>query len=477
MAIGDTVQAGLMRIDTSAYERAGQANANANLAFGNALNQVAKGFIEGREKKARAEEMTGYLMNQGVAEKDAKAIAKNPFLQKEYQRKKGAEQQMEIEGNRLKMEAQKLAAQQRSSASQAFQKNREMDMKEELFRTQQNEIREDKQAISEANRLMRTRPQTETSEFSNLLEEFSPDQIPGTPEFEAKELSEPMGARPPLMASFATDKPNFEMFNVGKAPIEQQLPESFQGQAGRIIDMADNGEISPQAADLALNRIQAQAMAEQKAAPSLKDILDIQGKTQDIKFKNTDFEQEQDAISFKPEQNYLNLGEVKYGISGKFGNEAEVIKIKSEAIPNYQKMNEVMEDLIDLGEARKKQKYMSNSDKVLAESLSRQLQGLLREDILGPGTVTEPERAILEQIIQNPTQWFDFKGKTDDKIRSLKGVRKKAFNTLKSRLSGLGLDVSEFEQGGNASGTNKSSNMQNKTNSGLSFEEISLDDL
>ena len=99
MAIGDTVQAGLMRIDTSAYERAGQANANANQAFGNALNQVAKGFIEGREKKARAEEMTGYLMNQGVSEKDAKAIAKNPFLQKEYQRKKGAEQQMEIEGN------------------------------------------------------------------------------------------------------------------------------------------------------------------------------------------------------------------------------------------------------------------------------------------------------------------------------------------------------------------------------------------
>ena len=45
--------------------------------------------------------MTGYLMNQGVSEKDAKAIAKNPFLQKEYQRKKGAEQQMEIEKGRI----------------------------------------------------------------------------------------------------------------------------------------------------------------------------------------------------------------------------------------------------------------------------------------------------------------------------------------------------------------------------------------
>jgi len=142
MAIGDTVQAGLMRIHTSAYERAGQANANANMAFGNALNQVAKGFIEGQEKKARAEEMTGYLMNQGVSEKDAKAIDKNPFLQKEYQRKKATEAQMQMEGNRLQMEAQKLAAQQKQSSDQAFQKNREMDMKEELFSTQQDKIRE-----------------------------------------------------------------------------------------------------------------------------------------------------------------------------------------------------------------------------------------------------------------------------------------------------------------------------------------------
>ncbi len=477
MAIGDTVQAGLMKIDTSAYERAGQANANANMAFGNALNQVAKGFIEGREKRARAEEMTGYLMNQGVSEKDAKAIAKNPFLQKEYQRKKGAEHQLKMEGNRLKMEAQKLAAQQRSSASQAFQKNREMDMKEELFRTQQEEIREDKQAISEANRLMRTRPQTETSEFSNLLEEFSPDQIPGTPEFEAKELSEPMGARPPLMASFATDKPNFEMFNVGKAPIEQQLPESFQGQAGRIIDMADNKEISPQAADLALNRIQAQAMAEQKAAPSLKDILDIQGKTLDMNIKTKEFQQKQDAISFKPERNYLDLGEVRFGISGKYANETEVAKIKSDVLPDYSNMNAITDQLIKMGEDIEGDFFVSPSDKVLAESLKSSLQGLIREDILGPGTVNDSERAILEQVIENPVEYFNVKRNRRDKINSLKGLRKKAFNKLKTRFNGLGLDVSEFEQGGNASGTNKSSNMQNKTNSGLSFEEISLDDL
>lgn len=470
MAIGDTVQAGLMRVDSSPIQIAGAAQAKANQAFGNALGQAAEGYFIGKEKKERAKEIEEELIRQGASPESAKAISKNPFLQKEHARKQEANQRMAIE--KMRLSAQSAISGAKNAQVAALEETR---IKEKGIADAK--VEEKEQIIRDANRLMRTRPQTETPEFSNLLEQFNPDQIPGTPEFEAKELSEPMGARPPLMASFATDKPNFEMFNVGKSQIEQQLPESFQGQAGRIIDMADNKEISPEVADLALNRIQQQAIAEQKAAPSLKDILDIQGKTLDMNIKTEDFEQKQDAISFKPEQNYLNLGGVKYGISGKFGNEAEVIKIKSEAIPNYQKMNEVMEDLIDLGEARKKQKYMSNSDKVLAESLSRQLQGLLREDILGPGTVTEPERAILEQIIQNPTQWFDFKGKTDDKIRSLKGVRKKAFNTLKSRLSGLGLDVSEFEQGGNASGTNKSSNMQNKTDRGLSFEEIPLDDL
>ena len=284
----------------------------------------------------------------------------------------------------------------------------------------------------------------------------------------------PASSLPPLDPDpFAAPPTTFK----GQAPAVAQLPKSFQLEGKEIIDAVQSGRLSRAQGNRIMDSIQARAMAEQKAGPSPKDILDMQAKMQDMGIKNTDFEQKQDAISFKPEQNYLDLGEVRFGISGKFGNEAEVIKIKSEAIPNYQKMNAVMDELIGLGEARKKQKYMSNADKVLAESLSRQLQGLLREDILGPGTVTEPERAILEQIIQNPTQWFDFKGKTDDKIRSLKGVRKKAFNTLKSRLSGLGLDVTELGQGGRTSEPSKSSNMQNQTDSGLGYEEISLDNL
>lgn len=441
MAIGDNVQAGLMRVDSSAIERAGQAQAMANRAFGDALTTAAKGFFEGQAKKKKIESTKAGLQQlfPDAPEALINSMARNP----EVMRTKMALENQAIQRSQIASAAASAGAARAQEAAKMEEDRRRFDLG-------QDKIKRAEESATNVAKFNLTRPVLPITEETPAA--FLPDLDPDP---------------------FAPPPTTYQ----GQAPAVAQLPKSFQPQAAKVVDAVQSGQLSLLEGNRIMDSIRGQAMAEQKAAPSLKDILDIQGKTQDIEFKNTDFEQRQDAISFKPEQNYLNLGEVKYGISGKFGNEAEVIKIKSEAIPNYQKMNEVMEELIDLGEARKKQKYMSNSDKVLAESLSRQLQGLLREDILGPGTVTEPERAILEQIIQNPTQWFDFKGKTDDKIRSLKGVRKKAFNTLKSRLSGLGLDVSEFEQGGNASGTNKSSNMQNQTNRGLGYEEISLDDL
>jgi len=96
MAIGDTVNAGLMRIDPSAIERAGQANAKANQAFGQALGEVAKGYFVGQEKKARANEIKEELMRNGVPEDAAANISKNPFLQKEHARKEEAENRMNI---------------------------------------------------------------------------------------------------------------------------------------------------------------------------------------------------------------------------------------------------------------------------------------------------------------------------------------------------------------------------------------------
>lgn len=133
MAIGDTVNAGLMRVDFSPFLEAGRANAAANASFGQALGQVAKGYIEGQEKKKRTSEIAGFLMGQGVAEKDATAIAKNPFLQKEYQRKKEADARKEIAAMQSKPKGNDAAMMQAELA----QKQYEDKVKAQAIKTQQ----------------------------------------------------------------------------------------------------------------------------------------------------------------------------------------------------------------------------------------------------------------------------------------------------------------------------------------------------
>lgn len=135
MAIGDTVQAGLGRMDFSAFQTAGAAQARANEAFGNALGQAATAYFTGKEKKERANEMTQYLMGQGASEEDAKAIAKNPFLQNEYQRKQAADQQMDIAKLRV-------AAQRAEGGANRAQVAAKMETEERLRNEQKEGERE-----------------------------------------------------------------------------------------------------------------------------------------------------------------------------------------------------------------------------------------------------------------------------------------------------------------------------------------------
>ena len=245
----------------------------------------------------------------------------------------------------------------------------------------------------------------------------------------------------------------------------------FQTEQGKsdFTSLVDAGIDASDALEIAGKR-EAQLLESQPKAPDMFKLSD------EIR-KATEFQQGQDAITFTPERNTIVLGDTAYGISGKFGNEAEVIKLKSVEIPNYSNMNSVMNQLISLGEKRKTTKFMSNADKTLAQSLSNQLRGLLREQILGPGTVTDPERAILNEIVQNPTTWMDTAGNTQSKIDSLKGIRKDAFNKLKTRLTGLGLNVAEIGQGDESSSSKSSVNFDQETPSGLGYTEINLDQL
>lgn len=235
MAIGDTVQAGLMRFDSSAYERAGQANAQANAAFGNALNQVARGFIEGQEKKARTEEMTGYLMNQGVSESDAKAIAKNPFLQKEYQRKKATEATMQMEGNRLAMQARSIANQSRDASEKNLLARDRFGLDKEI---QERAIA----AQDEQRDLQRAIARFQTAERD----------LPITPEL----MADPDFVPPPLDPDpFVAPPRTYKE----QAPGVERLPESFQPQGQRVIDAIKEGDLTPMQGDRLLGEIEARA--------------------------------------------------------------------------------------------------------------------------------------------------------------------------------------------------------------------------
>ena len=228
MAIGDTVQAGLMRIDPSAIERAGQANAKANQAFGQALGEVAKGYFVGQEKKARANEIKEELMRNGVPEDAAANISKNPFLQKEHARKEEAENRMNIA---------RLA--QRSAGDALAQKAA-------FEETRVGEKAKAEQSATNIAKFNLDRPDLPITEETPaaFLPELDPDPF----------------AAPPTTYQ-------------GQAPAVAQLPERFQPQGAQVVDAVQSGQLSPLEGNRIMDSIRGQAMAEQKVGPTRSEIL------------------------------------------------------------------------------------------------------------------------------------------------------------------------------------------------------------
>jgi len=172
MAIGDTVQAGLMRIDSSPILLAGQAQAKANQVFGDAIGSVAKSYFD---KKAKQKEVENLRQGLERIYPDAppdliNSMSKNPTL---------------IEAKRNK-DLSDFRAQEFLMRKEAFESKRDM--------------LEEQKALNESLAKFSMQPvKTPTPEFSALQQEYRPEQIPGTPEFIAMEESEPMGARPSII--------------------------------------------------------------------------------------------------------------------------------------------------------------------------------------------------------------------------------------------------------------------------------------
>jgi hypothetical protein len=453
MAIGDTVQAGLMRVDTTpllqAQIRSSEQIGNAIAGLGRDIGSGIQKFMQNKKEGEAADMQIGALLQN-----------MSPERQKEIQSGEGelGKSLSKFLSGELGISKKKALLGSLITINTADQLKREEAMAAERFK-QQQEINNLNRQIAQGKIDDRLSDRQATDRFITKL--YS--QVP------TGKLNE--AGQDDLERGLAFLPPGPKAREESKNRLLQD--PQFQ-QTEPVISMTGNPFLqqfaneSPAVKERALAFMQAEQKRLADLAPDPTDLIKLREEAR----KTTEFDQGQDAISFSPDRNSILLGDTSYGISGKFGNEAEVIKLKSEAIPQYQNMNAVMNQLIELGEKRKNEVYMSNADKTLAASLSRQLQGLLREDILGPGTVTEPERQILEQIVQNPTTWMDTAGKTQDKINSLKGIRRNAFNKLKTRLTGLGLDVAEVGQS-----KSPAQNFDQQTSSGLGFTEIDLDQL
>lgn len=78
-----------------------------------------------------------------------------------------------------------------------------------------------------------------------------------------------------------------------------------------------------------------------------------------------------------------------------------------------------------------------------AEQLARAAQGALRLDIIGPGTVTDRDRALLESIVRNPTDIFSLQSSN---IKSLNSLLDRAGAGLESKAKALGLEAAKTQQ-------------------------------
>ena len=124
-------------------------------------------------------------------------------------------------------------------------------------------------------------------------------------------------------------------------------------------------------------------------------------------------------------------------VKGVIGDKADAIKTKK-AIADYNSMIGLINKLQVFADQREKEWWMDAADKAEAEALARQVQAVMREDVLGPGTVTDAERAILENIIVNPTKFWSFSAGKTGKQR-LEGLKIQLRSKFKENLQNKGL--------------------------------------
>lgn len=112
MAIGDTVQAGLGRMDFSAFQRAGEAQARANQAFGDAIGGVVEKYYQKKQEKQEREEREQAYRKMGLSAEEAKAASGDKDLANQFMNKMAADRNYQLRLDELAMRQEAFDRQQ-----------------------------------------------------------------------------------------------------------------------------------------------------------------------------------------------------------------------------------------------------------------------------------------------------------------------------------------------------------------------------
>ena len=411
MAIGDTVQAGLMRVDFSPIARAGEAQARANQAFGDAIGGVIDKFYQKKKDKQEREEREQAYLKMGLSDEEAKAASRDKDLANQFINKMNADRNYSLEMDKF---------------NQAV----------ELRDLQMAQIRQNMARQKSADQLAGEKRMADNQFMQSLMSQTTSPQAQRQADI----------ARPGLPALGNADARNRFMQAQLQQP-QNQVPVSNLGSQdfGRF---AREQGLDPTRSVQRMEALRQAELANQPKAITPEELLSLKGKILDFELKqneenrkSTEFSDSESIKTFTPESNYLQLGTTKIPITGRLGSQTEAIKYKDEYIPNFNTTNETFEGLLALGQKRADGWYMESQEKDQAMSYVRQLQGLIREDILGPGTVQESERNILDNIVKNPTSW-SING-AEENMKILRNLRQKIFNRLENRMKNFNLKLGD----------------------------------
>ena len=243
-----------------------------------------------------------------------------------------------------------------------------------------------------------------------------------------------------------------------QAPGVERLPESFQPQGQRVIDAINEGELTPMQGNRLLQGIEARAIAETPKPMTYPQLIDLQNKitaeeraVAKAKQETTTFGQDQSFLTFTPENNSLTIRGQKVPVSGMVGDQTVASDLKTTFIPNFNHMDGLFSRLMEISA---EEDYWDDSTlKSEANALVKSIQGQMREEVLGPGTVTESERAILDDIVQNPFVKGDNLS-SGEAMDSLSRLRTQLTNKFQNKLTNVGLKIGQSR--GEASPPNNS---------------------